>query len=202
MCTFNIDLENGICNGSQGVILNFNGKNPTVKFSNGIEMAVPYQYYQNEEYPTLVVGQIPLCLAWAMTIHKIQGATLDIAEMDLGKSIFEYGQSYVALSRIRTLNGLYLSEFYPHRIKANPLVKEFYNGLKPCCLTKSYTATPSSAASSDGVFRFEEYRYVEEEPTPAIASNIIVAEATAEPILVATVAGVVDTSSNMKIVKL
>jgi ATP-dependent DNA helicase PIF1 len=212
MCTFNIDLENGICNGSQGVILNFNAKYPTVKFSNGIEMIVGYQYYQNEEYPSLVVGQIPLCLAWAMTIHKIQGATLDIAEMDLGKSIFEYGQSYVALSRIRTLNGLYLSEFYPHRIKSNPLVKQFYNQLKPICL-----------APTEG-FRFEDYRYVEEEPdvntssqkTVAIASNIIVAEAIAEPILIAKVDEIMaacssippipsppsNMNSNIKIVKL
>ena len=189
MCTFNIDLENGICNGSQGVILNFNAKYPTVKFSNGIEMVVGYQYYQNEEYPTLVVGQIPLCLAWAMTIHKIQGATLDIAEMDLGKSIFEYGQSYVALSRIRSLNGLYLSEFYPHRIKSNPLVKQFYNQLIP--------TIPSNGHSSNVPFAFEDYRYVEE----PMASNIILPEATAEPILMATVEASIP-NPNIKIVKL
>ena len=206
MCTFNIDLESGICNGSQGVIVSFVKKYPTVKFSNGIEMTVPYQYYQNEEYPTLVVGQIPLCLAWAMTIHKIQGATLDIAEMDLGKSIFEYGQSYVALSRIRSLNGLYLSEFYPHRIKANPLVKQFYDGLHAIpAMTSPTTPTPTPTP-----FSFENYRYVEEkegEPEP-VATNIIVAEAIAEPIVMATIdtscVGFTGTSvqSNIKIVKL
>lgn len=207
MCTFNIDLESGICNGSQGVIVSFVKKYPTVKFSNGIEMTVPYQYYQNEEYPTLVVGQIPLCLAWAMTIHKIQGATLDIAEMDLGKSIFEYGQSYVALSRIRSLNGLYLSEFYPHRIKANPLVKLFYDGLHaiPTSTSVSTTSTPTSTPLC-----FENYRYVEEkegEPEP-VATNVIVAEAIAEPIVMATIdascVGFTGTSgqSNIKIVKL
>ena len=208
MCTFNIDLENGICNGSQGVILNFNGKKPTVKFSNGIEMAVPYQYYQHEEYPALVVGQIPLCLAWAMTIHKIQGATLDIAEMDLGKSIFEYGQSYVALSRIRSLNGLYLSEFYPHRIKSNPLVKQFYDRLKPI---PAMAATSKPTSTTD--FRFEDYRYIEENEREPVATNIIVAEAIAEPIVMATIdtscSGFTGTSpmppmptSNIKIVKL
>ena len=47
--------------------------------------------------------------------------------MDLGNSVFEYGQTYVALSRIRNLGGLYLSAFQPKRIKANPIVKEFYD---------------------------------------------------------------------------
>jgi hypothetical protein len=61
-----------------------------------------------------------------MTIHKIQGATLQFAEMDIGRNIFEYGQTYVALSRIKSLSGLYLSEFFPHRIKANPSVIAFY----------------------------------------------------------------------------
>jgi ATP-dependent DNA helicase PIF1 len=66
-------------------------------------------------------------LAWALTIHKIQGASLNHASMDLGNSVFEFGQTYVALSRLRTLDGLYLSAFNPNRIKANPLVKEFYS---------------------------------------------------------------------------
>ena len=137
MCKFNIDLENGICNGSQGIIVDFKEEIvdcrsvllPVVLFSNGQKRSITYQYYQNEEYPTIVVAQIPLCLAWALTIHKIQGATLEMADMDLGKSVFEYGQSYVALSRIKSLDGLYLSEFHPHRIKANPIVKKFYEHL-------------------------------------------------------------------------
>jgi ATP-dependent DNA helicase PIF1 len=49
-----------------------------------------------------------------------------MAEMDIGKSVFEYGQTYVALSRIKSLDGLYLSEFNPHRIKSNPDVIAFY----------------------------------------------------------------------------
>ena len=138
MCTFNIDLESGICNGSQGVIVDFKEtsdcahagiKMPVVLFSNGEKRVISYQHYQNDEYPSIVVAQIPLCLAWALTIHKIQGATLEMADMDLGKSVFEYGQSYVALSRIKTLDGLYLSEFNPHRVKANPIVSQFYDGL-------------------------------------------------------------------------
>lgn len=133
MCLHNICLEDGICNGSQGIVLDFVGKSgvPLVKFSNGRLMAIEPVWYQSEEYPCIGVGQIPLCLAWALTIHKIQGATLTMAEMDLGNSVFEFGQTYVALSRIRNLEGLYLSAFQPLRIRANPLVKDFYEKIPP-----------------------------------------------------------------------
>ena len=131
MCTANIDMENGICNGSQGIITDFIGENklPKVKFTNGIEKVLGFHYVQCDEYTCLTISQYPLCLAWALTIHKIQGATLDMAQIDIGQAIFEYGQTYVALSRIKSLEGLYLSSFYPHKIKANPKVTEFYNSL-------------------------------------------------------------------------
>jgi ATP-dependent DNA helicase PIF1 len=132
MCTVNLDMDNAICNGSQGVITDIkelaNGDIlPVVRFANGIQKTIQLHYWQSEEYPTLAIGQYPLCLAWALTIHKIQGATLNMAEMDIGQSIFEYGQSYVALSRIRSLDGLYLSAFNSKKIGANPKVIEFYD---------------------------------------------------------------------------
>ena len=133
MCTVNLDLDQNICNGSQGVIIDFcNGvlddsQIPIVRFTNGVVKQMEYHYWQSEEFPCIVVGQYPLCLAWALTIHKIQGATLNLAEIDIGNSIFEYGQTYVALSRVKNLEGLYLSAFNPYRIKANPMVKQFYS---------------------------------------------------------------------------
>lgn len=133
MCTINLDMENGICNGAQGIVIDIIESTtqsiPVVKFSNGIIKRIAPHYWQSEEYPTIAIGQMPLCLAWALTIHKIQGATLDIAEMDIGQSIFECGQTYVALSRIKSLNGLYLSDFHPYKIKANPKVKKYYSEL-------------------------------------------------------------------------
>jgi ATP-dependent DNA helicase PIF1 len=133
MCTVNLDMEQSICNGSQGIVLNIieNGPNTliVVKFSNGITKTISPHFWQSEEYPTLAVGQYPLCLAWALTIHKIQGATLEMAEIDIGQSIFEYGQTYVALSRIQSLNGLYLSAFYAQKIRSHPRVVAFYNQL-------------------------------------------------------------------------
>jgi ATP-dependent DNA helicase PIF1 len=133
MCTVNLDMDNQICNGAQGIILDIveDGLYPivVVKFTNGIIKRIGPHYWQSEEYPTIAVGQYPLMLAWALTIHKIQGATLKLAEIDIGSSIFEYGQTYVALSRIQSLDGLYLSAFHPQKIRANPLVIEFYNNL-------------------------------------------------------------------------
>jgi ATP-dependent DNA helicase PIF1 len=76
------------------------------------------------------VETIPLILAWALTIHKIQGATLDIAEIDIGSSVFECGQTYVALSRVKTLKGLYLTSFDPTKIKVKSSVKKFYEKLR------------------------------------------------------------------------
>jgi ATP-dependent DNA helicase PIF1 len=127
-------MDNQICNGAQGIIIDIleDGLFPiiVVKFSNGIVKRIIHHFWQSEEYPTIAVGQYPLILAWALTIHKIQGATMKLAEIDIGTSIFEYGQTYVALSRIQSLDGLYLSAFQPQKIRANPTVVEFYNRIQ------------------------------------------------------------------------
>jgi hypothetical protein len=70
-----------------------------------------------------------LILAWALTIHKSQGSTLDAAEIDVGSGIFECGQTYVALSRVKSLNGLYLTSFDVSRIRINKKVQAFYEEL-------------------------------------------------------------------------
>jgi ATP-dependent DNA helicase PIF1 len=134
MCTMNIDLENGICNGSQGKVIEFRntpelGKLPVVRFNNGKTIEMKPYCWQSCENPTLGVKQIPLRLCWAMSIHKSQGSSMDMVAMDLGGEIFEYGQSYVALSRVRTLEGVYLQGLKPERICANPKVLEFYDNI-------------------------------------------------------------------------
>jgi ATP-dependent DNA helicase PIF1 len=88
-----------------------------------------YHIWPSENIPGIGVSQVPLILAWALTIHKSQGCTLDAAEMDIGSTIFEYGQTYVALSRVKELNGLYLSSFDHKKIKVNKKVKDYYRGL-------------------------------------------------------------------------
>ena len=100
---------------------------PLVKFNN-IEkpMLVGSFIWNSESNKNISVSQIPLIYAWAITIHKSQGLSLDAAIMDIGTNIFEYGQTYVALSRVRNLKGLYLSSFDYTKICANPKVKKFY----------------------------------------------------------------------------
>ena len=76
------------------------------------------------------VKQIPLILSWAITIHKSQGTSLELAQIDVGSDIFECGQTYVALSRLIRLDGLYLKSFNPCRIKINLKVVRFYSELE------------------------------------------------------------------------
>jgi ATP-dependent DNA helicase PIF1 len=133
MCIANISLESDIqlANGSQGIIVGFVGGLPNVKFNNITEpIVVDYFVWNSEVNKNVSVSQIPLIYAWAITIHKSQGLSLDAAIMNIGKNIFENGQTYVALSRVRSLSGLYLSSFDYRKITANPIVKAFYNAAK------------------------------------------------------------------------
>jgi ATP-dependent DNA helicase PIF1 len=133
MCIINIQSDTGIevFNGSQGIITDFCEitKAPRVKFNNGIERIMVPHVWSSDKIPGIGVSQVPLILAWALTIHKSQGATLDAAEIDVGSGIFECGQTYVALSRVKSLEGLYLSSFDASRIKINRKVKDFYESL-------------------------------------------------------------------------
>lgn len=129
MCIANLDLDcdNPICNGSRGVIKEINSQGmPVVEFKNGTVRVIGHHCWQSEMIPSVAVKQIPLILAWAITIHKSQGASLDMAEIDVGNKIFECGQTYVALSRVRSLDGLYLKSFDPNRILINKKVRDFY----------------------------------------------------------------------------
>jgi ATP-dependent DNA helicase PIF1 len=134
MCIVNIKSEQGdvlICNGSQGIIKEFCEVTgcPKVKYNNGIEMVMTRHSWESDKIPGIGVAQVPLILAWALTIHKSQGATMDAAEIDVGSGIFECGQTYVALSRVKSLDGLYLTSFDAKRIRINKKVKEFYESL-------------------------------------------------------------------------
>ena len=130
MCVVNINVcgELQIANGSQGIITGFNEDNlPYVKFNNSKDpILIDYYIWKSEVHKMVGVSQIPLIYSWAITIHKAQGLTLENAIIDIGSNIFAYGQTYVALSRLKSLTGLYLTSFDYSKIKCNPLVKAFY----------------------------------------------------------------------------
>jgi len=130
MCIANINLngELQIANGSQGVVVSFNDKKkPYVKFNNITEpILIDYYIWKSEFNKRVGLMQLPLIYSWAITIHKSQGLTLDNAIIDIGSNIFADGQTYVALSRVKSLDGLYLTSFDYSKIKCNPLVKAFY----------------------------------------------------------------------------
>ena len=134
MCIINIKGTDGsdmLCNGSQGIITDFCEitNAPIVKFNNGFTKVMTKHVWVSDKIPGIGVSQIPLILAWALTIHKSQGATMDAAEIDVGSGIFECGQTYVALSRVKSLEGLYLTSFDAKRIRINKKVKDFYESL-------------------------------------------------------------------------
>lgn len=72
--------------------------------------------------------QVPLILAWALSIHKAQGQTLGLVKVDLNR-VFERGQAYVALSRASSIEGLQVLNFDPNKVRAHPKAKEFYASL-------------------------------------------------------------------------
>ena len=131
MLLYNMDLEIKLANGSRGIITGFDEDNlPIVRFLNGIERTIDYHTWEIEENGVKVMKiiQIPLKLAYSVTIHKCQGITLDYAEIDIS-DVFEYGQAYVALSRVKNLEGLSIKKIKFDSICAHPKAVDFYDKL-------------------------------------------------------------------------
>jgi len=125
----NIDQDKGLVNGSRGVVIGFNSLDiPYVKFMNGeVESIDRHEYiFELSAVTNVIAKQIPLALAWCSTIHKSQGQSLDYVKINIGREIFECGQTYVALSRARNLDGLFIEEFDPSKIRVHPKVSEFF----------------------------------------------------------------------------
>ncbi len=124
--------QQGYVNGTLGTVIGFDNvrQYPLVETSNGRRILLePMEWNIAEGDEVLAkITQLPLKLAWAMTIHKSQGVSLDAAVMDLSQT-FEYGQGYVALSRVRRLSGIYLLGINKRALEVHPIVltkdKEF-----------------------------------------------------------------------------
>lgn len=119
------DFENGVVNGTLGKIVGFDPENdyPEVEVRDGRILTVePTSWMVAEDQKIIAqIDQFPLRLAWAITVHKSQGMSLDLAEMDLSNS-FAYGMGYVALSRVRTLDGLKLLGFNQRALEVDPQI--------------------------------------------------------------------------------
>jgi len=116
-------------NGSLGTVIGFNIKNPIVKIDeSGEEVTVDRNTWKKVDWQDRELAsfeQIPLKLAYGVTIHKSQGLTLDKAVIDC-RRIFADGQAYVALSRVKSRDGLFLLNWNPRLVKADPRAVEYY----------------------------------------------------------------------------
>lgn len=125
--------EQGFVNGTMGEVISFDGFNnvPVVKTVGGRTIeAEPMEWAVEADGRVLGrIVQVPLRLAWAITVHKSQGMSLDAAVMDLSQS-FEYGQGYVALSRVRTLEGLHLLGINERALEVHPETLEKDSGFR------------------------------------------------------------------------
>lgn len=155
----NLDVKNGLCNGSRGIVVGFEYENPdnpnevtsvnvkfrhpdgSTTFTNEIQRH-SFEYAEIREVidiethrkvykeVTLAVrNQFPLTLAYALTIHKSQGCSLDSAVVDLGNRVFGDHMVYVALSRVRNLQSLYILGYNPNKITVSQEVIEFLKSI-------------------------------------------------------------------------
>lgn len=119
------DFVKGFANGTRGRVVAFAGERPVVELKSGKEIIVePHEWSLTEDDKVkATASQLPLRLAWAITIHKSQGMSLDGAIMDLSRS-FTPGMGYVALSRVRSMGGVYLEGINNIALQLHPLIYE------------------------------------------------------------------------------
>jgi ATP-dependent DNA helicase PIF1 len=132
----NLEVSNGLVNGSVGTVLEIfqghNGIQPgiRIKFDNGITQTIsPVDWELELDNSKVTCSQLPLMLAYSITIHRSQSLSLDSAILDLADCFCDH-QVYVALSRIRTLNGLYLKSFDPRKITVDQKLLDFVNNIE------------------------------------------------------------------------
>ncbi|NWT97294.1 PIF1 helicase, partial [Urocynchramus pylzowi] len=134
MLAKNLDVSQGLVNGARGVVVGFESEQkglPKVRFLCGVTQLIKMEKWviKGPSGVHLSRQQLPLKLAWAISIHKSQGMSLDCVEISLAR-VFESGQAYVALSRARSLAGLRVLDFDPKAVRADPAVLHFYRQLR------------------------------------------------------------------------
>ncbi len=123
MCTKN-NFEAGYVNGTLARVIAFDaGGQPIIETTEGRKITIETTTWDVIEDGKIKasIEQYPLRLAWAITVHKSQGMSLDAVEVDLSRA-FVYGQGYVALSRVRSLGGLKVLGMHPNALQVDPKI--------------------------------------------------------------------------------
>ncbi len=138
----------GYVNGTRGTVVDFVHGKPLVVLKNDKEILVEKFSWKFEEDGRVIaeVAQLPLRLAWAITIHKSQGMSLDAAEIDLSRS-FSPGMGYVALSRVRSIEGIYLSGINARALTMHPQIHVYDAELR--VLSEALSAQTPEFVESD-----------------------------------------------------
>ena len=126
--TANVDQDNGIVNGTRGIVINVDCDWVMIKKTNGKELKIRYFKSTNPDFPDIKI--MPLKLAYALSIHKSQGMTLDAIEIDIGSKIFASGQAYTALSRAQNLDSVKVKGISKKSFIIHPDVLEFYQKIE------------------------------------------------------------------------
>ena len=134
--TSNINQEFGIVNGTRGVVIDVFPKHVDICLVNGATYHVEYFQSVSADDENVTIAYMPLKLAYALTIHKCQGMTLDAVEVDLGK-VFAAGQGYTAISRAKNLKSIKVKSVSKNSFLIKESVLEFYKSIENTVLEKS-----------------------------------------------------------------
>ena len=128
MITRNINIDNGLVNGTRGYIVKLNPTNVIFCDINNILHRIDYYRDENINDNTFI-NFMPISLAYALSVHKSQGSTLDAIEIDASSNNFAPGQLYTAMSRAKSLNNIKLINLEKEAFIINTEVKKFYMNL-------------------------------------------------------------------------
>lgn len=126
----NISIENKLFNGTRGIVVDLDKTSVIIKDINNDIHKIEYYTDINQNDKTRHISFMPLKLAYAMSIHKSQGASIDFLEIDLGDDIFISGQLYTALSRATNINNIKILNISKNSFILNKKVKNFYESIK------------------------------------------------------------------------